>query len=163
MPSSPVTCLIVEDSDLDRLMLRRVLAQLDPTLRHVLAATLAEAKQKLDEGGIDFMLLDNSLPDGNGADFVLTLARDPILSRIPVLIVTGWPSPFLFAKANAARVRKVVAKDQLKGKAVTRLFQDCIEAARRNRPHSEQAHDMRTGASVAQLTERQLARLLRRG
>ncbi len=163
MSQHPVTCLIVEDSDLDRLMLRRVLAQLDPSLRHALATTLAEARMKLKQGGIDFILLDNSLPDGNGADFVLELAEDALFSRIPVLIVTGWPSPFLFAKAKAAKVRDVVAKDQLRAKAVSQLFLECIDAARRARPAAAIDKGEDAADTIARLTERQLARLLRGG
>ncbi|WP_425098464.1 response regulator [Tropicibacter sp. S64] len=157
MPQHPPTCLIVEDSEADRFALRRVLLKLAPELRIAMATSLVEARQHLAAGRIDFVVLDNSLPDGNGADFVLDLSRNAAFADIPVLLVTGWPSPFLFAKAREAKVRHVVAKDQLRGDVTLALFRECIAAAKSvDRPD----RNMERGP-VAPVTERQRARARR--
>jgi len=72
--TAPLRILHVEDEDLNRLLLRAVLARAgDPLLRGALLAeapTLAEARAVLGAGEIDLVLLDVRLPDGNGLDLV---------------------------------------------------------------------------------------------
>jgi two-component system KDP operon response regulator KdpE len=70
------TILLVEDEDLNRALVKAVLARADvPAVREaavVDAFTLASARQKLGTEDIDLILLDMNLPDGNG----LTLAHE---------------------------------------------------------------------------------------
>jgi CheY-like chemotaxis protein len=66
--------LHVEDEDLNRALLRAVLARAgDPLLRDAIlveAPTLADARVELGSANVDLVLLDVRLPDGNGLDLV---------------------------------------------------------------------------------------------
>jgi two-component system, OmpR family, KDP operon response regulator KdpE len=68
--------LLVEDEDLNRTLVKAVLARAQiQTVRdaEVLdAGSLAAARERLHEENVDLVLLDMNLPDGNG----LTLARE---------------------------------------------------------------------------------------
>ncbi|MFW2541714.1 response regulator [Primorskyibacter sp. 2E107] len=148
----PLTCLIVADSETERFQLRWLLMTLEPDLRILMVASLEEAWRTLRTGPVDFVLLDNSPPDGNSADFVRRLSQDRRLSSLPVLIITGWPSPFLFAKAKMVKVKHVVDMGPPRSDAVLGLFRDCIVAARKLRGGSAD------GLLVLPVSERHRAR-----
>ena len=77
------TVLIVDDDDSLR-MLCRVNLELDGF--DVIEATgIGEAKERLAEGGIDAMLLDLHLGDGDGRDLLAYLGE----GRPPVALFTG--------------------------------------------------------------------------
>lgn len=80
--------LVVDDDQ----VIRRTLAeqlQLDGEFQVLEAATLAEARQKLKEpdARCDAILLDVTLPDGDGRDFCAELRKDGL--RMPVIMLTG--------------------------------------------------------------------------
>jgi hypothetical protein len=58
------------------------------------------------------ILLDNNLRDGRGPYYVQILAADPDLAPIPVIIISDWPTPFMWDKAQTAGVRFVQTKDE---------------------------------------------------
>jgi len=68
--------LLVEDEDLNRTLVKAVLAraqiQAVRDAEVVEAGSLAAARQRLRDDDVDLVLLDMNLPDGNG----LTLARE---------------------------------------------------------------------------------------
>ena len=74
--------LIVEDDAALAQGLCMTLEQYDCTA----APTLALARQALQEGGWDLVILDVNLPDGSGLDL---LARLRQTSGLPVLILTA--------------------------------------------------------------------------
>jgi DNA-binding response OmpR family regulator len=76
--------LLVEDE-------RRMAEVLEYALRHAgyaltSAATLREARQVIGRGGIDLLILDLGLPDGDGLDLCRELRRR---SSLPILIVSS--------------------------------------------------------------------------
>lgn len=107
---SPDTCLIIEDSQFDQQMMTRVIAKTHDQMKIEVAATLQCARRALSRGGVSLILLDNNLPDGIGANFALELASDPALALIPVIMVSDWPTPFMWEKAASAGVLYVVNK-----------------------------------------------------
>lgn len=120
MPEAKSVCLIVDDVDFDRRMMRRVVATCCPGLPMVVACNLEEARRRLRETRVSILFLDNALPDGRGVDFVSELAGDKTLKRVPVIIVSDFPSPFMYAKAQAANVREVWSKRDFVAPAVKR-------------------------------------------
>ena len=93
------TILLVEDEELNRTLVKAVLARAAIAAvrdAEVLDATsLAAARRQLAEEDVDLVLLDMNLPDGNG----LTLARElasggiPARSRPSVIAVTASVLP----------------------------------------------------------------------
>ena len=110
--ASKPSCLIVEDSEFDSEKLSRIINRTLNDAQVSVATTLDRARKALSKGGTDLILLDNNLPDGLGANFVQELAKDPKLAQIPVIMVSDWPSPFMWQKAASAGVFYVVNKSE---------------------------------------------------
>ncbi|MEQ6203148.1 response regulator [Sulfitobacter sp. HNIBRBA2951] len=104
------TCLIVEDSEFDQAMMTRVVGRSHGKMHVEVASTLESARAALDAGQVSLILLDNNLPDGIGANFALELASDPKHAATPVIMVSDWPTPFMWEKAASAGVLYVVNK-----------------------------------------------------
>ena len=104
------TCLVIEDSSFDREKFKRILNKSFSEIRVIMASTLAEAREHVSVNRPDLILLDNSLPDGNGANFAVELSEDDTLRKIPVIMVSDFPTPFMYQKAAIAGVRHVVDK-----------------------------------------------------
>ena len=113
MQKSPAQrCLIVDDSNFDQRMMARTLSKLERPIDILFAATLDDARQLLRLGQFALILLDNTLPDGKGANFALELSEHEDWAQIPVIIVSDWPSPFMWQKAKQAGVAHVVNKSE---------------------------------------------------
>ena len=70
-------------------------------------------------GGFAFMLLDQNLPGTDGLSFLKQLRRDPLLNRLPTVILTTSDNPrdrdaFYDAGANAYHVKAVNYLDSLR-------------------------------------------------
>ena len=123
------TCLIIEDSEFDSIRMERVVNKSLGSIPIEVATTLDDARTRLREGQMDLILLDNNLPDGLGANFALELAQNSELAHIPVIMVSDWPSPFMWDKAASAGVLYVVNKMEFDGHHV----HAALNAGRRQR------------------------------
>jgi len=121
---STQTCLIIEDSDFDQEKLTRVIQKTRESIRIEVASTLKSARRVLKKRELALILLDNNLPDGLGADFALELSRDPKLSDIPVILVSDWPSPFMWEKAASAGVAFVLNKTEFDSRYVHAVLEN---------------------------------------
>jgi CheY-like chemotaxis protein len=105
--------LLVEDNarfreDFARALERALAAEtLDVTF--VEAGSLAEARARLREGGLDAALIDVRLPDGDGLEFVAEL-NDDAASRIPTLVLTAYLDPTVAARAMDAGAKGALSK-----------------------------------------------------
>ncbi len=95
-------CLVLEDSAHDQEMIRRAMrgARVEAEIDFV--STIETARKALSQSRYSAILCDNSVPDGSGSEFAGELAGEPDLSDVPIVIVSGWPSPFMWDKARAA-------------------------------------------------------------
>lgn len=105
-------CLVIEDSLFDQKMIERTIAgaRIDADLAFV--GSLHAARNALVKQSFAIILCDNNLPDGNGAEFAFELARIPKLRHTDIVIVSGWPSPFMWAKARAVGLQIIDKNDQ---------------------------------------------------
>lgn len=120
------TCLIVEDSQFDQQMMTRVVSRSQGKMKVQVAATLQSAREALAAGAISLILLDNNMPDGLGAEFAIELASNPKLSSIPVIMVSDWPTPFMWEKAASAGVLYVVNKAEFGVRYVEQAMQSGV-------------------------------------
>ncbi len=97
--------LVVDDEFLIRWSLRTRLAA--SGYRVLEAATLAEARAALARG-VDLVLLDVLLPDGNGLDLLEELQHDP--AHPPVIMISAHATAEVAARAKAQGAFEFVHK-----------------------------------------------------
>jgi two-component system catabolic regulation response regulator CreB len=100
--------------------------QLDVTF--VESGSMAEARERLREGGLDAALIDVTLPDGNGLDLVREI-NDGLTDHIPTLVLTAGLDHSVAAKAVEAGAQGAQSK------AVSIL--ETAEAVKRLTGHQE--------------------------
>lgn len=71
-----------------------------------IAGTVADAIAACDAGAIDLMLLDVTLPDGDGLEVLARATSQPTAT----LALTGWDEPAVIARCRAAGCRDVLVK-----------------------------------------------------
>ena len=106
-----IRCLSVEDDVVDQQRILRAADVPGVALEVEFATTLEAARKALVRNHYSVILVDNSLPDGIGVDFAEELARNPKFRDVSIILHSGWPSPFMWAKARNAGLR-VIEKDE---------------------------------------------------
>ena len=114
--------LVVEDciDDFDTVVEAAARAGVGNRLVHAVDADGAQRLLAGDAaGGFAFMLLDQNLPGTDGLSFLKQLRRDPLLNRLPTVILTTSDNPrdrdaFYDAGANAYHVKAVNYLDSLR-------------------------------------------------
>ena len=127
------TCLIVEDSQFDQKMMVRIINRSHRDMKVEVASTISAARKALKRVPVSLILLDNNLPDGHGANFALELASDTSHSKIPVIMVSDWPSPFMWEKAASAGVMYVVNKSEFGSRYIHEALKRAKVPARASR------------------------------
>lgn len=146
MAQEQLTLLIVEDDDIDREAVRRLLA---PDWRVVEAATGAAALAALEMIRPDCVLLDNRLPDINGVDLLPQLAH----SYLPVVVLTGIESPEVVVQAMQAGAQDYLVKHQLSRVSLAHSIAGAIEKVALMRDVEEKNRQVRELASAVTLAE----------
>ncbi len=138
-----VLVLAVEDDDVDRVMIRRLLAKAnDPAYRVSFADTLAHGLSEAERLDPDVVLLDLHLPDSTGLSTVETF-RDRAPS-LPLVVLTGTADQFLARRAVQLGAQDYVFKDEVEADPLGR----CIAHAM-----TRQALEQRLRESTAALAE----------
>jgi predicted signal transduction protein with EAL and GGDEF domain/CheY-like chemotaxis protein len=88
-PKARGTVLIVDDESMFRASMARRLGEAG--FATVEASNGTEALDTLAERSVDLIMLDVHLPDVNGLDLGMQIRRNPALSSIPIMIVSGDP------------------------------------------------------------------------
>ncbi|HLL66849.1 MAG TPA: response regulator [Micromonosporaceae bacterium] len=123
--------LLVEDEELNRVLVRAIIARTtDPTVRDielVEAPSLASARNQLQTMDVDVILLDVNLPDGNGLTLASELAARVGALRPRVVALTASVLPHERAAAMTAGcdafLDKPYAASQLVGVLAEQLHQ----------------------------------------
>jgi DNA-binding NarL/FixJ family response regulator len=106
--------LLVEDDALFREAfaeaLRGALARERLDVALVGAATLAEARERLKEGGLDAALIDVRMPEGDGLELVGEIQDGGVGSPIPTLVFTAYMDTKVAARAMEAGARGAISK-----------------------------------------------------
>ena len=101
-----IRLLLIEDNPDDALLLRQLLRNAPIPFEIEEAARLAGGLELLNHGGIDLVMSDLSLPDGDGIDTFRRLAAHP--ARVPIIVLSG-----LDDEAMALRTVEEGAQDYL--------------------------------------------------
>lgn len=129
MSGRPTKILLVEDNPGDARLLQEALAEAGSSrfeMAHV--ERLSEALRRLSEERFDVILLDLSLPDGQGLDTVVSVRqRAPV---VPIVVLTGLVDEELAVKALREGAQDYLVKGQVDGNLLARAMRYGIERKR---------------------------------
>jgi DNA-binding NarL/FixJ family response regulator len=109
--TSPVRILVVDDSELMRRSLRKLLEQRDEWSVCSEAANGREAIEKAQQSSPDVIVLDFQMPEMNGLDAAREIRRRS--PQIPILMVTLHMSPQLAQQARTIGIRGACDKNDV--------------------------------------------------
>lgn len=81
--------LLIEDDEAARIM---VIRSLGPDFNVTTCSSLDRAREALNTKNFDLIMLDLTLPDGDGLQFLAELRNSAVLMHIPVVLFTGRSS-----------------------------------------------------------------------
>jgi diguanylate cyclase (GGDEF)-like protein/PAS domain S-box-containing protein len=120
--------LMIEDDPVDAELVRRFLAQAEPDYEVEHRDRLAAGLARLDQGGVDLVLLDFSLPDSAGMDsFRAVHSRHP---DVPVIVLTGNDDDELATRAVGEGAQDYLIKRQVDAALLGRALRYALERHR---------------------------------
>lgn len=117
--------LVVEDNPADAELIELMLQQTAGegiAIEH--ASTLTEAAQRLNHNGIDVVLLDLRLPDGEGIESVRALQR--IGRNIAIVVLTGMNDEQLALACVSEGAQDYISKQELRPEALWRAVRYAV-------------------------------------
>ena len=126
MNEKPIRILLVEDNPGDARLIREILAEVSNFHFHLnWVDRLSTGLERLDEGGIDAILLDLSLPDSQGIDtFTKVHTQAP---QVPTILMTGLDDELLAATALREGAQDYLIKGQVDNNLLIRAIRYAIE------------------------------------
>ncbi len=123
--------LLVEDDPADALLVQRTLgtpAAPGFGFRLYRSQDLAGALERLDEGGIDVVLLDLHLPDSQGADTVARVREHE--SEVPIVVFTVAGAEEMALRSLQAGAQDYLVKGELSQSGLRRAIRYAVERRR---------------------------------
>jgi signal transduction histidine kinase len=131
---TPLTdVLVVDDNELDRELVRRLLPRGTPVRD---AATAAEARAHLGRAVPDLVLLDNRLPDADGVDLLPLFAA----AHVPVVMLTEVGAPEVIVSAMQRGAEDYLVKGALTREGLAQVIGNAVEKSALRRQLRDQ-HD----------------------
>ena len=129
MSPEPLRILLVEDNPGDVRLLREMFATERPESYEIIhLPRLGLALDHLAQGGVDIILLDLGLPDGEGLD---TIRRVRALApQVPLIVLTGRDDESTIAQAMLEGAQDYLVKGQIETRALPRALRHAIERFR---------------------------------
>jgi len=100
--------LVVDDSLTTRMLEQSILESAG--YRVTLACSAEEGLEKARQGRFGLFLVDVEMPGMDGFSFVEHTQRDPLLQKIPAVLVSSRDAPEDFARGKAAGARGYIVK-----------------------------------------------------
>ena len=139
---SNITLLIIEDSESDRVTYSRYLqSDSERTYRIIEAETLGEGLELWRSQRPDFVLIDLTLPDGNGLEF-LEAINDNAGEKVPVIVLTGQGNEKMAVRAMKLGAADYLVKGEINAKLLTvevkRILQEIVSSKQQQRSQQQQ-------------------------
>ncbi len=124
--ANSASILLIEDNPVHARLVQGLLSESrSPSFHLVTALGLNEGLNRLDQGDVDLVLLDLTLPESQDLEtFIRVRARAP---RVPIVILTGLDDIKLAAKAVEAGAQDYLVKTQLSRSLLIRSLRHAIE------------------------------------
>ena len=101
--------LLVDDYEIIRTILERILQQLGYQ-NLCMAVDGLEALNLLRSQPIDLVITDYHMPEMEGTDLFQSMQQDPVLAKIPVLLISGVPTEKFATQALATGIQSTLNK-----------------------------------------------------
>ena len=101
--------LLVDDYEFIRTILERMLQQLGYQ-NLCMAVDGLEALNLLRSQPIDLVITDYHMPEMDGTDLFQSMQQDPVLAKIPVLLISGVPTEKFVTQALAIGIQSTLNK-----------------------------------------------------
>ncbi|QEH35265.1 Autoinducer 2 sensor kinase/phosphatase LuxQ [Aquisphaera giovannonii] len=141
-PNHERLILIVDDSPEDRVAARRALTQGagsgGPSYRILEEATGGEALALCRSAGLDCLILDYSLPDLDGLEFLHELTGGTGITPFPVLMLTGRGDEAIAVRALKRGAADYLVKGRLGGESLRSKVEQAIQRMAARRVQEEQ-------------------------
>ena len=103
--------LIVDDSRTTRGIIKKTLMMTDLPIGQLFeAGTGREGLEQMKNAWIDLVLADLNMPDMSGVEMIEAMAADPLLSKLPVVVVSSEGNQTLLDSLTERGVREIVRK-----------------------------------------------------
>jgi two-component system chemotaxis response regulator CheY len=103
--------LIVDDSRTTRRVIQKTLAMTGLPIGQVLeAASGAEGLDAMRQAWVDLVLADLNMPGMNGVEMIAAMGQDPLLSKLPVVVVSSEGDQTVLDSLSEQGVREIVRK-----------------------------------------------------
>jgi len=148
-PAPRIRVALLDDDVVDRLQVRRLMANDDTLTLVAEGAAIAEVDRLIADA--DILLLDHHLPDGDGVQVLRRLRRD---QHIPVVALTGSRDDQVAVALLKAGADDYLSKDHLTAERLCHTLRATVQAAQ-DRAHALRADTaLRDLAAVAETSDR---------
>ncbi len=144
----PLRILIVDDDEVDRMAVRRALAQSETSLVITEASTCAEALVALEVQQFDCAFLDYGLPDQNGL-FLVQAARCLDVQH-PLIVLTGQGDEKIAVNLMKAGATDYLAKSQISTTNLAQILRNAIRIDRAEREVRETSKQLQQNNELLQ-------------
>jgi len=126
MDSQPIRILLVEDDSGDEAYIRDVLSEgKDQEIRIETADRVVTALNRMEQGGVDVVLLDLSLPDSTGLATFQKIHR--AWPNIPIVVLTGLDDYYVAVQAASEGAQDYLVKKGLDSGVLLRGIRYAVE------------------------------------
>jgi two-component system chemotaxis response regulator CheY len=103
--------LIVDDSRTTRGIIKKTLALTELPLGQILeAGTGREGLAQMKQAWVDLVLADLNMPDMSGVEMIEEMSKDPLLAKLPVVVVSSEGNQTVLDSLAERGVREIVRK-----------------------------------------------------
>lgn len=129
MPDKTIHILLIEDNPGDARLVQELLQDVSTATFQVdHAPQLAKGVERLNQGGVDLILLDLSLPDSLGLYTLVKVQRSA--ADVPIIVLTGLADETLAEQAVQAGAQDYLVKGQVDASLLGRSIRYAIERQR---------------------------------
>lgn len=103
--------LIVDDSRTTRGIIKKTLSMTELPIGEVYEASSGlEGLERMRNAWVDLVLADLNMPDMSGVEMIEVMAADPLLSQLPVVVVSSEGNQTVLDSLTERGVREIVRK-----------------------------------------------------
>jgi two-component system chemotaxis response regulator CheY len=107
----PYNFIIVDDSTTARGMIKRILGMSKIPVGEVWEAENGrEGLEKMRANWVDLVMADLNMPDMTGHEMIAAMADDPLLAKLPVMVISSEGNQTVLDSLVALGVKKILRK-----------------------------------------------------